>query len=81
MPMIGHQAVGPDFHARFAATLVQKVEIELVIVVGTEHVQAPVATLGHRVRQSGDNEASDAGHWAMVIWGGETTGWRYLGIW
>jgi hypothetical protein len=45
-----------------AAQRRQQVAVELVIGAGKEHRAAPVAALGSRDGQSGNDEAGDAGH-------------------
>jgi len=48
-----------------AALARKQVAIELVVVVGEEHPLAPIPPLRDVMRQSGNNEAGDAGRGAV----------------
>ena len=64
MDVVRHEAIGPHRDARLATALAEKIEIEQIVVVAEEDIQAPVAALRDMMRQIGDDETSDAGHGA-----------------
>jgi len=67
MHVVGHQAVGPDFDARVARRIGQQVEIKLVVIIFKESPLASIATLGHVMRDSSQNQASEAGHTVGLV--------------
>jgi hypothetical protein len=62
MDMIGHQDPRPDFDIRGAAGLGQQIAIERVIGLAEKCLRAPIAALGHVVRDAGNNESREASH-------------------
>ncbi len=60
--VIGHLAIGPDLDAELAAGLSQPVAIEGAVVVAEEDTLAPVASLGHVMRDARKDDARDTGH-------------------
>jgi hypothetical protein len=62
MDVVGHQALAPHRHAMFSAFHGQEIAIKLVIGVAEENRLAAIAALRDMMRQSGNDEAGDAGH-------------------
>ena len=60
MDVVRHQAIGPYRDPFAPAGLMQKIAIERVIVVAEEHFFAPIAALGHVMRQIGNDKPADA---------------------
>ena len=60
--VIGHQAIGPDLNAAPADLFGEQVTINLLVAVLEEDRLAPIAPLGHMVRQSGNDHAGEASH-------------------
>ncbi len=50
--MVGRLAISPDLDAELAARLGERVAIEGVIVIAEENPLAPVASLGHVMRDA-----------------------------
>jgi hypothetical protein len=57
--MVGHQAVGPDFHAGLVRLLAQQVAVVLLIAILEEDGLTPIAACGHMVRTSRDDDARE----------------------
>ena len=62
MDVVGHQAIGPDLDAEATAGFGEPIAIERIVAVLEKDALAPVAALGHMMRQAGDDDAGDAGH-------------------
>ena len=62
MDVVGHQAIGPYFHARLAGLLGQEIAIDLVVPVLEEDRFTPVPTLGDVMGETGNDHASQARH-------------------
>ena len=60
--VVGHQTIGPDRDALFAALDRQDIAIERIVVVAKEDALAPVAALRDVMGKAGDDELGDAGH-------------------
>lgn len=61
MDVVGHEAIGPDLHAASTGLLGQ-IAVDLLVAVFKEDRLAAVAPLGHVMRQSGHDDAGEAGH-------------------
>ncbi len=64
--MVGHLAIGPDLDAEATAGPGEPMAIERIVAVLEKDALAPVAPLGHTMRQAGDDDAGDAGHAATL---------------
>ena len=62
MHMVRHQAPRPDADIGGAAMLDQQVVVERVVLGREEHFGPPVAALRDVVRQTGNDNASEASH-------------------
>jgi hypothetical protein len=60
--MVRHQAIGPHCDPLAPAGLTQKIAVERVVVLAEDHFLAPIAALGHMMRQIGNDEPADARH-------------------
>ena len=60
--VVGHQTIGPDRDALFAALGRQEIAIERIVVVAKEDALAPVAALRDVMGKAGKDELGDAGH-------------------
>ena len=60
--MVGHENPGPHLHARRRRVLGQEVAIELIVIVAEEGLRPSIASLGHMVRKTGENRASETSH-------------------
>jgi hypothetical protein len=69
--MVGHQAIGPDLGLRAPRCIGQQIEIDRIIAVLEKGPLAPIAALGHMMRNAGHHEARKAGHVARL--------WRFGG--
>ena len=57
--MVRHQAIGSYCDPLAPAGLTQKIAVERVVVLAEEHPLAPIAALGHMMRQIGNDEPAD----------------------
>lgn len=62
--MVGKEAVRPDGHLFPLAVFGQEVAVDLVVESAEEGRLAPIASLGHVMRQARDDESSDSGHFS-----------------
>lgn len=76
--MVGHQAIGPDRHARLPRGLRQQIEIQRIIVIFKKRPLPPVTTLRDVMRDARQDEARKAGHDAISF--APSEGKRYLGV-
>ncbi len=60
--VVGHLAIGPDLDAEATAGPSEPIAIERIVAVLEKDALAPVAPLGHMMRQARDDDAGDAGH-------------------
>ncbi len=60
--VIGHQAVGPDFGRRLGSGLGEKPDIGLIIGLGKEGFQVPVAPLGNVMGNARHHDARQSSH-------------------
>ena len=66
MKMVGQEAIGPASNTRRLAALRQDIAVKAVVVIGEEYPPASVAALRHMMRQTGNDEAGQAGHAVML---------------
>ncbi len=64
--MDGHHTPGPDRHASRPAGLSEQVATMLAVTLLEERPLATVAALGDMVRQTGNDDAGEAGHWEFA---------------
>ena len=76
--MVGHQAIGPDRHARLPRSLRQQIDIQRIIAIFKKRPLPPVATLRDVMRDAWKDEARKAGHDAIRFAPSEVE--RHLGI-
>ena len=62
MDVVGHQAIRPHRDAGLAATLGQQIAVKRIVAILEENLLPPVATLGDMMRQTGHDDAGEAGH-------------------
>ena len=62
MNMVWHQAIGPNLAPGPRSTLGQHIQIERIVGFFKKHLPAPVAPLGDKMRQSGNDKASNTSH-------------------
>jgi hypothetical protein len=80
MDMVGHEAIGPAGDAIGGATLREEITIEGIIAFLHENRLSPIATLRDMMRKIGDNDASKAGHEAIVALRGLFCNWYHVTV-
>jgi hypothetical protein len=62
MDVIGHQAIGPTFHAICLAALGHEIKVKRIVLIAQEKRLPPVAALRNMVREIGNRDAREPSH-------------------
>jgi hypothetical protein len=76
-PVTVIQAVRPDLDTVPAARIRQKIEVEGIVSVLEKRPLAPVAALGHMVRDAGQDHAGEASHGSGCQPNGSASIWGF----
>lgn len=64
--MVGHQAIAPYLRTRLARRLRQKIAVQRIIAVLEKGWRPPIAALGYRISNAGNDKAREAGHFMAM---------------
>ena len=67
MSVIGHEAVGPNFHTIFMTGFFQKISVGKEIIIPEKNIKSAIAPLDNMVRITRSNYSCDSWHSRVMV--------------